>query len=173
MIHCRNPRVCCYRSASCLVTDWIHGLEEITELTQTFSLHLITKWSMIHCDVFTELYEWSVNQPKTLGRKMLNGGLWINSWFINCIQNLLKTFSIMRETDFSLSFPSRCTFRFPSTVIKIQFTSLYHKEEVKEEASTHPLRPLYPQISPLKIHIPEPDLRSVVSPLPSPTGTIR
>uniref|UniRef100_A0A8C0F896 Forkhead box K1 n=1 Tax=Bubo bubo TaxID=30461 RepID=A0A8C0F896_BUBBB len=65
-----------------------------------------------------------------------------------------------------------CTFRFPSTVIKIQFTSLYHKEEVKEEASSPPLRPLYPQISPLKIHIPEPDLRSVVSPLPSPTGTI-
>ncbi|KAM4765598.1 forkhead box protein K1 isoform 1-T1 [Cyanocitta cristata] len=72
----------------------------------------------------------------------------------------------------ALQLPPQCTFRFPSTVIKIQFTSLYHKEEVKEEASTHPLRPLYPQISPLKIHIPEPDLRSVVSPLPSPTGTI-
>lgn len=63
----------------------------------------------------------------------------------------------------------RCTFRFPSTAIKIQFTSLYHKEE----APASPLRPLYPQISPLKIHIPEPDLRSLVSPIPSPTGTIR
>nr|XP_006112967.1 forkhead box protein K1 isoform X2 [Pelodiscus sinensis] len=72
----------------------------------------------------------------------------------------------------SLSPFCRCTFRFPSTVIKIQFTSLYHKDEVKEEASSPPLRPLYPQISPLKIHIPEPDLRSLVSPLPSPTGTI-
>nr|XP_047917468.1 forkhead box protein K1 isoform X2 [Anser cygnoides] len=72
----------------------------------------------------------------------------------------------------ALLLPPQCTFRFPSTVIKIQFTSLYHKEEVKEEASSPPLRPLYPQISPLKIHIPEPDLRSVVSPLPSPTGTI-
>ncbi|ERE76940.1 forkhead box protein K1-like protein [Cricetulus griseus] len=61
-----------------------------------------------------------------------------------------------------------CTFRFPSTAIKIQFTSLYHKEE----APASPLRPLYPQISPLKIHIPEPDLRSLVSPIPSPTGTI-
>ncbi|XP_019368162.1 PREDICTED: forkhead box protein K1, partial [Gavialis gangeticus] len=68
--------------------------------------------------------------------------------------------------------PCRCTFRFPSTVIKIQFTSLYHKEEVKEQTSSPQLRPLYPQISPLKIHIPEPDLRSLVSPLPSPTGTI-
>lgn len=63
----------------------------------------------------------------------------------------------------------RCTFRFPSTAIKIQFTSLYHQEE----APASPLRPLYPQISPLKIHIPEPDLRSLVSPVPSPTGTIR
>lgn len=65
--------------------------------------------------------------------------------------------------------PCRCTFRFPSTAIKIQFTSLYHQEE----APASPLRPLYPQISPLKIHIPEPDLRSLVSPIPSPTGTIR
>lgn len=63
----------------------------------------------------------------------------------------------------------RCTFRFPSTAIKIQFTALYHQEE----APASPLRPLYPQISPLRIHIPEPDLRSLVSPIPSPTGTIR
>ncbi|XP_030885139.1 forkhead box protein K1 isoform X1 [Leptonychotes weddellii] len=62
----------------------------------------------------------------------------------------------------------KCTFRFPSTAIKIQFTSLYRQEE----APASPLRPLYPQISPLKIHIPEPDLRSLVSPVPSPTGTI-
>nr|AUR44902.1 foxk1 [Andrias davidianus] len=72
----------------------------------------------------------------------------------------------------ALQLPRQCTFRFPSTVIKIQFTALYHKEEVKEEAPTSPLRPLYPQISPLKIHIPEPDLRTLISPLPSPTGTI-
>ncbi|KAM6157435.1 forkhead box protein K1 [Erethizon dorsatum] len=68
----------------------------------------------------------------------------------------------------ALQLPPQCTFRFPSTAIKIQFTSLYHKEE----APASPLRPLYPQISPLKIHIPEPDLRSLVSPIPSPTGTI-
>uniref|UniRef100_A0A8D0E499 Forkhead box K1 n=1 Tax=Salvator merianae TaxID=96440 RepID=A0A8D0E499_SALMN len=72
----------------------------------------------------------------------------------------------------ALQLPPQCTFRFPSTIIKIQFTSLYHKDEVKEETSSPPLRPLYPQISPLKIHIPEPDSRSFVSPLPSPTGTI-
>ncbi|XP_053221462.1 forkhead box protein K1 isoform X1 [Podarcis raffonei] len=72
----------------------------------------------------------------------------------------------------ALQLPPQCTIRFPSTAIKIQFTSLYHREEAKEAASSPPLRPLYPQISPLKIHIPEPDLRSLVSPLPSPTGTI-
>ncbi|ETE57898.1 Forkhead box protein K1, partial [Ophiophagus hannah] len=69
-------------------------------------------------------------------------------------------------------FPPRCVIRFPSTVIKIQFTSLYHREEAREDTASPPLRPLYPQISPLKIHIPEPDLQNLVSPLPSPTGTI-
>uniref|UniRef100_A0A8C9D8P9 Forkhead box K1 n=2 Tax=Panthera leo TaxID=9689 RepID=A0A8C9D8P9_PANLE len=68
----------------------------------------------------------------------------------------------------ALQLPKQCTLRFPSTAIKIQFTSLYRQEE----APASPLRPLYPQISPLKIHIPEPDLRSLVSPVPSPTGTI-
>ncbi|KAF5899256.1 forkhead box protein K1, partial [Clarias magur] len=68
--------------------------------------------------------------------------------------------------------PRECTFRFPSTVIKIQFTSLYHKEVLREEAPMSPVRPLYPQISPLKITIPENDFRSIISPLPSPTGTI-
>ncbi|KAI1896149.1 hypothetical protein AGOR_G00091830 [Albula goreensis] len=37
-----------------------------------------------------------------------------------------------------LQLPRECTFRFPSTVIKIQFTMLYHKEEVKEEAPLSP-----------------------------------
>ncbi|XP_056117625.1 forkhead box protein K1 [Rhinichthys klamathensis goyatoka] len=71
-----------------------------------------------------------------------------------------------------LLLPRECTFRFPSTVIKIQFTVLYHKETQKEEAPVSPVRPLYPQISPLKISIPENDFRSMMSPLPSPTGTI-
>ncbi|KAM8765358.1 forkhead box protein K1 [Rhynchonycteris naso] len=68
----------------------------------------------------------------------------------------------------ALQLPKQCTFRFPSTAIKIQFTALFHQEE----APASPLRPLHPQISPLRIHIPEPDLRSLVSPVPSPTGTI-
>ncbi|KAK1162928.1 forkhead box protein K1-like isoform X1 [Acipenser oxyrinchus oxyrinchus] len=71
-----------------------------------------------------------------------------------------------------LQLPRECTFRFPSTIIKIQFTSLYHRVEVKEEAPLSPMRPLFPQISPLKINIPDPDFRSMISPLPSPTGTI-
>ncbi|XP_065118267.1 forkhead box protein K1 [Paramisgurnus dabryanus] len=72
----------------------------------------------------------------------------------------------------SLLLPRECTFRFPSTVIKIQFTALYHKETQKEEDPVSPARPLYPQISPLKISIPDNDFRSMRSPLPSPTGTI-
>ncbi|XP_049644555.1 forkhead box protein K1 [Suncus etruscus] len=68
----------------------------------------------------------------------------------------------------ALRLPKQCTFRFPSTAIKVQFTSLLPQEE----APMSPLRPLYPHISPLKIHIPEPDLRTLVSPVPSPTGTI-
>ncbi|XP_076865311.1 forkhead box protein K1 [Brachyhypopomus gauderio] len=71
-----------------------------------------------------------------------------------------------------IQLPRECTFRFPSTVIKIQFTALYHKETLKEEPPASPVRALYPHISPLKINIPESDLRSVMSPLPSPTGTI-
>ncbi|XP_048846761.1 forkhead box protein K1-like [Brienomyrus brachyistius] len=71
-----------------------------------------------------------------------------------------------------LQLPRECTFRFPSTSIKIQFTALYHKEACKEEEALSPVRPLYPQISPLKINIPDADFRSMMSPLPSPTGTI-
>ncbi|XP_062868656.1 forkhead box protein K1 [Trichomycterus rosablanca] len=72
----------------------------------------------------------------------------------------------------SIQLPRECTFRFPSTVIKIQFTSLYHKEALKEESPVSPVRPLYPQILPLKINIPDNDFRNMMSPLPSPTGTI-
>ncbi|KAJ8253830.1 hypothetical protein COCON_G00204420 [Conger conger] len=68
--------------------------------------------------------------------------------------------------------PRECTFRFPSTVIKIHFTVLHHKEAPKAEAALSPARPLYPSASPLKIHIPDNDFRSLMSPLPSPTGTI-
>ncbi|XP_075036001.1 forkhead box protein K1 [Mixophyes fleayi] len=63
----------------------------------------------------------------------------------------------------------QCTLRFPSTVIKIKFSALYQEKEMKP---TLPSSPIYRHISPLKIHIPEPDMRSFISPLPSPTGTI-
>ncbi|MFT7819423.1 forkhead box protein K1 [Arapaima gigas] len=73
----------------------------------------------------------------------------------------------------ALRLPAECTFRFPSTAIKIQFTALFPKEDVKKEVPLSPMRPLHPQMSPLKIHIPENHCRSMMSPLPSPTGTIR
>lgn len=77
-----------------------------------------------------------------------------------------------------LALPRECVFRFPSTVIKIQFMSLLQLEEHRErEQPSLPPRPLLPHISPLKISIPtmqqhEEHIRSFGSPLPSPTGTI-
>ncbi|XP_063790259.1 forkhead box protein K1 isoform X2 [Pseudophryne corroboree] len=68
-----------------------------------------------------------------------------------------------------LQLSRQCMLRFPSTVIKIKFCALYQEKELKP---TLPPSPLYRHISPLKIHIPEPDMRSFISPLPSPTGTI-
>ncbi|XP_029288132.1 forkhead box protein K1 [Cottoperca gobio] len=77
-----------------------------------------------------------------------------------------------------LLLPRECVFRFPSTVIKIQFMSLLQPEEHRErEQPSLPPRPLLPHISPLKISIPtmqqhEEHIRAFGSPLPSPTGTI-
>ncbi|XP_035985606.1 forkhead box protein K1-like [Fundulus heteroclitus] len=77
-----------------------------------------------------------------------------------------------------LPLPRECVFRFPSTVIKIQFMSLLEVEEHSEkEQPSPPPRPLLPHISPLKISIPtmqqhEEHIRAFGSPLPSPTGTI-
>ncbi|XP_034087298.1 forkhead box protein K1 isoform X2 [Gymnodraco acuticeps] len=77
-----------------------------------------------------------------------------------------------------LLLPRECVFRFPSTVIKIQFMSLLQHEEHRErEQLSLPPRPLLPHISPLKISIPtmqqhEEHIRAFGSPLPSPTGTI-
>ncbi|XP_028311508.1 forkhead box protein K1 isoform X2 [Gouania willdenowi] len=77
-----------------------------------------------------------------------------------------------------LPLPRECVFRFPSTVIKIQFMSLLVSEEHREtEQPSPPPRQLLPHISPLKISIPtlqqhEEHIRAFGSPLPSPTGTI-
>ncbi|XP_058496282.1 forkhead box protein K1 [Solea solea] len=77
-----------------------------------------------------------------------------------------------------LPLPRECVFRFPSTVIKIQFMSLLDIEDHREkEQPSPPRRPLLPHISPLKISIPtmqqhEEHIRAFGSPLPSPTGTI-
>lgn len=76
-----------------------------------------------------------------------------------------------------LPLPRECVFRFPSTVIKIQFMSLLEPEEQPEQEVSPPPRPLLPHISPLKISIPtaqqhEEHLRVFGSPQPSPTGTL-
>ncbi|XP_043924066.1 forkhead box protein K2 isoform X3 [Protopterus annectens] len=70
-----------------------------------------------------------------------------------------------------LHLPRLCTFRFPSTNIKITFTALSNEKKVKQEAPESPVKPVQPQISPLTINIPD-NMAHLISPLPSPTGTI-
>ncbi|XP_053299878.1 forkhead box protein K2 isoform X2 [Pleuronectes platessa] len=65
----------------------------------------------------------------------------------------------------------RCTFRFPSTNIKITFTALSTGKKVKREAPESPVKPVQPLISPLTINIPD-NIAHLMSPLPSPTGTL-
>ncbi|EDL34836.1 mCG12375, isoform CRA_b, partial [Mus musculus] len=64
-----------------------------------------------------------------------------------------------------------CTFRFPSTNIKITFTALSSEKREKQEAPESPVKPVQPHISPLTINIPD-TMAHLISPLPSPTGTI-
>ncbi|CAG5897240.1 unnamed protein product [Menidia menidia] len=67
-----------------------------------------------------------------------------------------------------LQLPRMCTFRFPSTNIKITFTALSGGKRARREA---PESPVKAQISPLTISIPD-NIAHLMSPLPSPTGTI-
>nr|XP_033817599.1 forkhead box protein K2 isoform X2 [Geotrypetes seraphini] len=70
-----------------------------------------------------------------------------------------------------LQLPRVCTFRFPSTNIKITFTALSNEKKEKQESPESPVKPVQPQISPLTIHIPD-NMAHLISPIPSPTGTI-
>ncbi|XP_063039503.1 forkhead box protein K2 [Engraulis encrasicolus] len=70
-----------------------------------------------------------------------------------------------------LQLPRVCTFRFPSTNIKISFTALSSVKREKREAPESPIKPIQPQISPLTINIPD-NIAHLMSPLPSPTGTL-
>ncbi|MBN3285355.1 FOXK2 protein, partial [Polyodon spathula] len=70
-----------------------------------------------------------------------------------------------------LQLPRACTFRFPSTNIKITFTALSSDKKEKRDAPESPIKPVQPQISPLTINIPD-NIAHLMSPLPSPTGTI-
>nr|XP_060620439.1 forkhead box protein K2 isoform X2 [Anolis sagrei ordinatus] len=70
-----------------------------------------------------------------------------------------------------LQLPRVCTFRFPSTNIKITFTALSNEKREKQESPQSPVKPVQLQISPLTINIPD-NMAHLISPLPSPTGTI-
>jgi forkhead box protein K len=71
-----------------------------------------------------------------------------------------------------LQLPRVCTFRFLSTNIKITCTALSSEKREKQEAPESPVTPVQPRISPLTINIPD-TMAHLISPLPSPTGTIR
>ncbi|KAK7134141.1 hypothetical protein R3I93_017522 [Phoxinus phoxinus] len=70
-----------------------------------------------------------------------------------------------------LQLPRVCTFRFPSTNIKITFTALSSDRRERRNAPESPIKAVQPQISPLTINIPD-NIAHLMSPLPSPTGTI-
>ncbi|KAI4900521.1 hypothetical protein NFI96_020088 [Prochilodus magdalenae] len=70
-----------------------------------------------------------------------------------------------------LQLPRVCTFRFPSTNIKITFTALSSSKKDRRNAPESPEKAVQPQISPLTINIPD-NIAHLMSPLPSPTGTI-
>ncbi|XP_036428846.1 forkhead box protein K2 isoform X1 [Colossoma macropomum] len=70
-----------------------------------------------------------------------------------------------------LQLPRVCTFRFPSTNIKITFTALSSSKKDRRNAPESPVKAVQPQISPLTINIPD-NIAHLMSPLPSPTGTI-
>ncbi len=78
-----------------------------------------------------------------------------------CLLSCIITFSLFL----------RCTFRFPSTNIKITFTALASIKREKQELES-PVKAVQPHISPLTINIPD-NIAHLMSPLPSPTGTIR
>ncbi|XP_051959056.1 forkhead box protein K2 [Xyrauchen texanus] len=70
-----------------------------------------------------------------------------------------------------LQLPRMCTFRFPSTNIKITFTALSSDKRDRRNAPESPVKAVQPQISPLTINIPD-NIAHLMSPLPSPTGTL-
>ncbi|KAI3365384.1 hypothetical protein L3Q82_010469 [Scortum barcoo] len=70
-----------------------------------------------------------------------------------------------------LQLPRMCCFRFPSTSIKITFTALSNDKKEPRNVPESPVKPVQPQISPLTINIPD-NIAHLMSPLPSPTGTI-
>ncbi|XP_054282865.1 forkhead box protein K1 isoform X2 [Macrosteles quadrilineatus] len=69
-----------------------------------------------------------------------------------------------------LQLPKQCTFRFPSTNIRLVFQSLVDETDPPLQLATKSTS--RPPLPPLRINIPEPADTTFTSPFPSPTGTI-
>lgn len=95
-----------------------------------------------------------------------------DAWF--CLLNEFNIYSTcsLISLPLAVSLPRRCTFRFPSTNIKITFTVLATEKKERKNAPESPVKAVQPQISPLTINIPD-NITHLMSPLPSPTSTIR
>ncbi|CAK6978718.1 forkhead box protein K2 isoform X1 [Scomber scombrus] len=102
-----------------------------------------------------------------------DGGAGNGDFYLRCLgkNGVFVDGVFLRRGAPPLQLPRMCTFRFPSTNIKITFTALSSGKKVKREAPESPVKPVQPQISPLTINIPD-NIAHLMSPLPSPTGTI-
>uniref|UniRef100_A0A672NM19 Forkhead box K2 n=1 Tax=Sinocyclocheilus grahami TaxID=75366 RepID=A0A672NM19_SINGR len=110
-----------------------------------------------------------------VGRNLTQDGVYsrhvrMPSLFLN--EGRMKSFFHLLVNNCIIAFSLflRCTFRFPSTNIKITFTALASVKREKQELES-PVKAVQPQISPLTINIPD-NIAHLMSPLPSPTGTI-
>ncbi|XP_061568732.1 forkhead box protein K2 isoform X2 [Cololabis saira] len=101
------------------------------------------------------------------------GGAGGGDFYLRCLgkNGVFVDGVFLRRGAAPLQLPRVCTFRFPSTNIKIAFTALSSGKKLKREAPESPVKAVQPNISPLTINIPD-NIAHLMSPLPSPTGTI-
>lgn len=115
---------------------------------------MVSSLTVFSLDV--ELPHWNCLPRKSTFSKTLNLILNVEVFCLNMVFNVVFVF--------------RCVLRFPSTNVKIRFTSLLSSNDTTPRRVPSP--PKTKALAPLKINIPDHDA-TFSSPVPSPTGTIR